>query len=275
MQENTTPPAPMDASRSAPAPVVSSTSSSFFLNHSISNDKNNVRLRAALSLAKYFTAFGVTLTLVSYFSSLQLLDDCLAKPHARSSPERKAQHVDDKHSQGVFIFIFHTTFVFLAICSLIDYGANRFCEVGKICIFWIVDALIAYSWRVFVYLFIVRPVGIATESKNCGTSKSISGHTHFYCFHLLQLIYLIWLSGVPPFLRSKPKNPKSMGDSGDPKLLSNILRWGVQLYSIFVLYWTLKTLEQTYVLGFHSLRHMIAGFAAALLSIGFYVSGER
>jgi hypothetical protein len=231
----------------------------------------HVRFQSAQALAVRLMVLGSLLSAFSYFSQLTLMDNCLAKTHSQHSPERKAQHVDDKHNQQVFIILFHATFVFLALGTLLDYNATRAKDFCKISTFWIMDAFVAYAWRVTVYLGIVRPLGLATESINCGTSKSISGHTHFYCYHLIQLIYLVWCSSVPPYLKRGPMKPTTMGDSGDPRFFSKVLRWGLQLYALVVLVWTLTTLEQTYALGFHSLRHMMAGFAAALFSIGLYV----
>jgi hypothetical protein len=265
------PPFTVDASRTPPAAEQAST-----IEHQ-SQDPKNSRFDSASWWSVRLTLCGGFLSLFSYLSSMEVLDDCNAVAHTPGSPERVAQHADDKHSQSVFIVLFHVIFLFLALGSIADFrtskkSSNSLVTHGKICLFWFVDAAVAYGWRVALYLYVVRPLGLAAESRNCGTSKSISGHTHFYCFHLLQLLYLVWSNSVPPFLSSRPKKPTTMGDSSDPQFFSSILRWGLQLYALVVVFWTLVTLERTYALGFHSLRHMIAGFAAALFTIGLYVS---
>ena len=238
----------------------------------------NLRWNAAVTLCYRLILLGIILSLFTYISSLSVLDNCNTESHhAQGSAERTAQYADDKHNQSVFIFLFHSIFVILALCSFLDYGSSHTNQMtvssfAKISIFWLVDAIAAYVWRVALYLCVVRPLGYASESENCGTSKSISGHTHFYCYHLLQMIYLVWLTAHQPFINQKSKQLATMGDSGDPQIFARVLRWCLQLYALFVVFWTLTTLEQTYALGFHSLRHMLAGFAAALFSIGSYVS---
>ena len=290
---STPPPFAVDASRTTSAVHATQTLSPLA--------RANVNSKSShFDLARWWstrlTLIGVVLSLFSYLSSMEVLDTCKAVIHTSGSPERRAQQVDDKHSQSVFIVLFHVIFVFLALGSIADYSTGKkksssggggggvtIGTCGKLCLFWFVDAVVAYLWRVLLYFYVVLPFGFAKEIiKNCGTSKAISGHTHFYCFHLLQLIYLVWSNySSSPFLNNKKKEEENMtttttttslGDSSDPQFFSTILRWSLQLYALVVLSWTLLTLERTYALGFHSLRHMIAGFAAALFTMGVYVS---
>ena len=294
---STPPPFAVDASRTTSAVHATQTLSPLA--------RANINSKSShFDLARWWstrlTLIGVFLSLFSYLSSMEVLDTCKAIIHTSGSPERRAQQVDDKHSQSVFIVLFHVIFVFLALGSIADYSTGKkkssssggggggdgvtMGTCGKLCLFWFVDAVVAYFWRVLLYFYVVLPFGFAKEMiKNCGTSKAISGHTHFYCFHLLQLIYLVWSNySSSPFLNNNKKKKEkekeritagaTLGDSSDPQFFSTILRWSLQLYALVVLSWTLLTLERTYALGFHSLRHMIAGFAAALFTMGVYVS---
>ncbi len=224
--------------------------------------------RAAVVLA--LLAAGLALT--SATGTWGTLDDCLAdrERHARGTPERTLLHADDKHSQGVFILLFHLTYVGLVLTTLVETAGTGASAVG-VAAFWAVDAGAAYAWRLAVYWFAVRPLGLAMDGSNCGTSKSISGHTHFYCFHMLQVAFLLWVD-PPPFLRGRAPAPRSVGDTGDPRFMAWAARSCVKVYVVFVVCWTLGTLQQTYVLGFHSLRHMISGFAAAAVTVAGYVS---
>ena len=236
-------PKELDATRNATSPSLSSSSSTKVVSTRIVTNRYN----SALSLSCRILVAGILLSIFSYTSSITILDNCNEQSHEMGSPERTAQYVDDKHSQSVFIVLFHMTFLILKLCSIVEYsGTTTITECIKISLFWLMDAGIAYVWRVVLYLYVVRPLGLASETQNCGTSKSISGHTHFYCFHLLQLIYLVWMIKIPPLSNQPPSQPKSMGDSGDPKFLAHVLRWVLQLYALVVVVWTLTTLEQTY-----------------------------
>ena len=214
--------------------------------------------------------FGTLLTVLATVGTWPAIDDCLLAVHARGTPEHTELHADDKHSQVVFILLLHATYIGLVASTWMesgDGGAGRAgssaWRAGSIALFWILDAALTYAWRVAVYLYVVRPLGLGIPGTNCGTSKVISGHTHFYCFHLLQLGYiLVWDSR--PFLPPRPNKPTPvLGDSGDPRFMAWLVSMCVNLYAVVVMLWTVGTLQQTYMLGFHSLRHMIAGLAAA------------
>ena len=194
---STPPPFAVDASRTTSAVHATQTLSPLA--------RANVNSKSShFDLARWWstrlTLIGVVLSLFSYLSSMEVLDTCKAVIHTSGSPERRAQQVDDKHSQSVFIVLFHVIFVFLALGSIADYSTGKkksssgggggggggvtIGTCGKLCLFWFVDAVVAYLWRVLLYFYVVLPFGFAKEIiKNCGTSKAISGHTHFYCFH--------------------------------------------------------------------------------------------
>lgn len=224
-------------------------------------------------------ALGALLAVLATVGAWPALDDCLLAVHARGTPEHAALHADDKHSQVVFILLLHATYVGLIFATWVQSSGSddggrvggAAGRVGRIACFWVVDAVATYAWRVALYLYVVRPLGLGITGTNCGTSKVISGHTHFYCFHMLQLGYIL-VGDSRPFLPPAPKKPAlALGDSGDPRFMAWLIRTCVKLYAIVVMLWTVGTLQQTYMLGFHSLRHMIAGFAAACLTFALFV----
>ena len=263
-------PRPVEAERSTVSPTAASAATSPA--HTAGTSAGPRHGPAARAAASMLALLAVGLVLTSTAGTWGTLDDCLAHHahHARGTPERTLLHADDKHSQGVFILLFHLTFVGLVLTTLIETAGTGASTVGVVA-FWAIDAGAAYAWRLVVYLSAVRPLGLAIDGSNCGTSKSISGHTHFYCFHMLQVAFLLWVD-PPPFLRSQAPTPRSVGDTGDPRFIAWAARSCVKVYVMFVVCWTLGTLQQTYVLGFHSLRHMISGFAAAAVTVAGYVS---
>ena len=268
----------------APNPVDASRAAFYWSNPSgVATRLKHPRAHRTLAFQAAATsvALGALFSAMATLGSWSTLDDCMMKAHARGTPAYKLLHADDKHSQHIFIALFHTTYIGFIISTILESstgvrtgGASvgRCSNLAQIAGFWVADAVIAYAWRVVLYLCVVLPLGLRITGTNCGTSKIISGHSHFYCFHMLQLGYTTFCDSRP-FLPPRPKRPaRSLGDSGDPRFVAWLVSTCVKLYAFAVILWTVGTLQQTYVLGFHSLRHMLAGLAASMFTFASLVS---
>ena len=117
--------------------------------------------RAAAAAA----GMGLLLAALSALGSWPTLDDCRMDVHARGTPEHAALHADDKHSQIVFIFLLHVTYIGLIIITAVEShrggdtergSATTASRLGRIASFWILDAL-GYAWRVALYMFVTSP----------------------------------------------------------------------------------------------------------------------
>ena len=230
--------------------------------------------KQAVSAAIVMAFVGMVMVVTSIVGSWESLDDCRMRQIERGTPEHSALHADDKHSQFVFVIIFHVAYLGLSCASIITLAGDSktLRHAFSVVLFWIVDATSAYMWRLIIYIFAVKPLGLAIEGTNCGTSKLISGHTHFYCFHILQLAFVLFIDSRPFLASTSKKGALVSGDSADPRFLAWLVQTTIKAYALLVILWTFGTLQQTYLLGFHSLRHMISGFSAACLSFSVFVS---
>jgi hypothetical protein len=105
------------------------------------------------------------------------------------------------------------------------------------------------------------------DDGNCHTSKAVSGHMHMYFSHVLYILYYITCKGVlPSWARGAGEGGVGVGGGGGTMLSKVALLCGCVFLGLSILsaWWALK---DTYLLGFHTKRHLLYGASTAFFTL--------
>lgn len=91
--------------------------------------------------------------------------------------------------------------------------------------------------------FIIKIVRWIFPWPGCGTNNSISGHVHYYLFHIYAALYM--------------------------ERYTDNISYNIPLY--YQILYSFISLLKTYLGGYHNLRHFIMGFAFTNIFYSFYV----
>ena len=158
-----------------------------------------------------------------------------------------------------------------------------------------IEALAAHAFRVVVYKYVVLPMGLRMDNYaceiscsvrsalpshryrnsafgrllthdvdvlcSCGTAKAISGHTHMNSFHVLYCIRCLMAD----------RNTQGVAASATAAAMQSEtekihLRMGRAALCLALTLWIFFT-GQTYLAGYHTLRHMIYGAGAGAMTL--------
>lgn len=211
--------------------------------------------------AKGFTKIALVLcfggTFLTTVLPLVWLDECALDAAGRQYTEGD-MYTFDKRAQAQYFSLLYASFCSAALVAIScsppsTEGRSKCCR--SFSLVWFTDIFCSHIYRLVVYGYVVLPVGFWLKQPNCGTKKSISGHTHMYVFHTLYACYIMLLDPQVKLLQSK----QSVWSAIYVGLLS--------ITSVFSLY----ALDRTYSQGYHSARHMIYGASAGVLSLIPYI----
>ena len=212
-----------------------------------------------LTKEKAFYVVFILILLNIYFAFIDefySIDGCYTKFIDKS----ENANVLDKYTQTLF---FSVSFVAFMTIPFPNMDKDSFSSLAK----RLLEFLVSYLFRYAIYLLLVRPIGDILPYKACLTQKSISGHTHMYAFHIGLNFYYFCM-----YLTNKNKTK-------DNNVYKYKITWLIKdIYStvatiIFMATLTvgILSINTTYYGGYHSPRHMIQGFIAAIESIISYI----
>ena len=193
---------------------------------------------------------------------LQWLDTCATDSRGRQYTEVDMYNFDKRAQRQYFSLMYATlscTIFFATAC----WKRPRRRDVGGrfgLLLLWFMDAILAHIYRLLHYSFIILPLGFWLENPNCGTNKSISGHTHMFIYHNLYVMLVLFLDPPTP----------SIAVTGNTwsEILSIAFFCATAVFSVYAL-------DMTYSYGYHSPRHMLYGAAAGVLSWASYAIARR
>mmetsp|Transcript_17269 Transcript_17269/g.55432 ORF Transcript_17269/g.55432 Transcript_17269/m.55432 type:complete len:245 (-) Transcript_17269:55-789(-) len=201
-------------------------------------------------------AVGLALTAGATFAPIEGLDACYA--------ER-----DDSLETKENDFVLQMAFIASSVAAA-AFTALALLKNTKRAMFVSGLAVFGYAYRVLVHILLIRQIGTLDEP-HCGTVKSISGHVHFFVFHIVffacaYLQFCTKSGGSGPAQRThsvQRKKKSGKKSSSNEVTLDELAEFVGYLGYAVMLGSAYLSLHATYFSGFHSGRQMLAGAAFA------------